>query len=378
MVESVGIVGAGTMGSGIAQVCVAAGKRVRLYDADAVALTTGRQRVIDGLDRSVAKERLTSRQRDAAIDALDLVAGLPAVVEGADLVVEAAAENLEVKERIFRELDGLAAADVVLATNTSSLSVAACAAATRRPERVIGLHFFNPAPLMALVEIAATDRTDRPTFARAIEFVESLGKTVVHCADAPGFIVNRVGRPYLTEAVRMLEAGEGTVAGIDAALEAAAYPMGPFRLIDLIGLDVDLAIDRTLFDAFDAAARFDPPELQQSLSTMAAWAARVATASTAMGPSGQPRPTSRRSKDLCCCPMSPSSSAWSWRPSTRLTVRSKRAWPPHRTWTPPCASAPATRRDRSSVSMSSVSATSSLDCASCTPLRLSARATSTK
>jgi 3-hydroxybutyryl-CoA dehydrogenase len=263
--QTVGIIGAGTMGSGIAQVCVAAGKHVRLYDPDEAALAAAGERVADGLDRMVAKQRLDEPQRNAAMSALELVADIEAAASDADVVIEAAAERLEVKQAIFEELDGICSAETVLATNTSSLSVEACAAATRRPERVIGLHFFNPAPLMALVEVAATHRTNQPTTEAAIELVSSLGKTAVHCADSPGFIVNRVGRPYLLEAARILEAGMGSVAGIDAALEGAGYPMGPFRLIDLIGLDVDVAIDDALFEAFDDAPRFEAPKLQRAL-----------------------------------------------------------------------------------------------------------------
>ncbi|MFV2064435.1 MAG: 3-hydroxyacyl-CoA dehydrogenase NAD-binding domain-containing protein [Chloroflexota bacterium] len=265
MPQVVGIVGAGTMGSGIAQACLAAGKRVHLYDPDPAASAAARERIADGLARFVSKGRLTPEQHEAAMSSLVRVDGLAAVAQSAELVVEAAAEDLAIKQGIFAELDALSGADVVLATNTSSLSVAAIATATRRPERVIGLHFFNPVALMTLVEVVATTRTNVPTLELAIEFVASIGKTAVHSADAAGFIVNRVGRPFVLEAVRMLEAGQASVAAIDAALEAAGYPMGPFRLIDLIGLDVDLAIDGILFEAFDEAARFKPPALEQSL-----------------------------------------------------------------------------------------------------------------
>jgi len=265
MVSVVGIVGAGTMGSGIAQVCLAAGQQVRLHDLDPAAALAAQARVRDGLDRWVAKGRMSAEARDAAMDRLELVDELGAAATQADLVIEAAAEDAVVKGRIFAALDAVAGPEVVLATNTSSLSVEACALATRRPERVIGLHFFNPAPLMELVEVVGATRTAAPTSELALDFVASLGKTAVYCSDAPGFIVNRVGRAFVIEAVRMLEAGEGSVARIDAALEAAGYPMGPFRLIDLIGLDVDLAIDRILFEAFDEAERFAPPGLQAGL-----------------------------------------------------------------------------------------------------------------
>ena len=260
MTRLVGIVGAGTMGGGITQVCLAAGMRVRLHDPDATALLAAQAQVEGGLGRWVAKGQLTAEARDTALTSLELVDELDAVARDSDLVIEAAVEDLAVKERIFGALDAVAAADVVLATNTSSLSVAECAAATRRPERVIGLHFFNPVPLMSLVEVVGTLRTNAPTSELALEFVEALGKTPVYCSDAPGFIVNRVGRGYVLEAVRMLERGEASVSAIDGALEAAGYPMGPFRLVDLVGLDVDLAIDQILYQRFDHAPRFAPPD----------------------------------------------------------------------------------------------------------------------
>ena len=266
MAERVGIVGAGTMGSGIAEVCLRAGKQVRLSDVDAGALENARERILQGLDGAVARARLSARQRDTALASLELVETLAGAAQGSGIVIETAVEDLDVKQAIFRELDKVTTAETVLATNTSSLSVADCAAMTRRPQRVLGLHFFNPAPRMALVELVLTERTDVATSERAADFVETLGKTVVRCADAPGFIVNRVGRPYLLEAVRMLEAGEASVVAIDAALESAGYPMGPFRLMDLIGLDVDVAIDRTLQDAFDGAPRFEPPRLERQLA----------------------------------------------------------------------------------------------------------------
>jgi 3-hydroxybutyryl-CoA dehydrogenase len=262
---TIAVVGAGTMGSGIAQVCAAAGFEARLTDRDETALERGRVRAVDGMDRLLAKGRLDTDTHAFAVARLSIHVDLAAAVDGADIVIEAASEDLAVKQAIFAALDAATSADVVLATNTSSLSVAACAAATSRPERVIGLHFFNPAPLMALVEVAPTDRTNRAVEEQALAFVEAIGKTAVHCEDSPGFIVNRVGRPYVIEAVRLVEAGEAGVVTIDAALEDAGYPMGPFRLIDLIGLDVDQAINVALHDGLGDAERFLPPALEHTL-----------------------------------------------------------------------------------------------------------------
>ena len=259
------VVGAGTMGSGIAQVCATAGYETRLTDRDERALQRGHARAVAGMDRLLAKGGLDADAHEAAVARLSTRTDLAAAVDGATIVIEAASEDLAVKRAIFAALDEATSADVVLTTNTSSLSVAACAEATTRPERVIGLHFFNPAPLMALVEVVPTDRTNRAVEVQTLEFVKALGKTAVRCEDSPGFIVNRVGRPYLVEAVRMVEAGEAGVEVIDAAMVEAGYPMGPFRLIDLIGLDVDEAINVALRDGLGDAERFSPPVLEHNL-----------------------------------------------------------------------------------------------------------------
>ncbi len=258
----VGIVGAGTMGAGIAQVCLVAGHAVRLYDASPEAMEAGRTRIEAGLGRLVAKGKLEPIAHTAASDRLSMVGGLTDVAAGADIVIEAAVEELAAKQAIFIDLDRAAPETTVLATNTSALSVTAIAEPTTNPGRVVGLHFFNPAPLMRLVEVVAGQQTQGSTVDAAIAFAEGLGKDPIACQDAPGFIVNRVNRPFTLEALRMLEAGEAGVAAIDGALVAGGYPMGPFALIDLVGLDVNLAVARTLYDGFDGAERFRPSTLQ--------------------------------------------------------------------------------------------------------------------
>jgi 3-hydroxybutyryl-CoA dehydrogenase len=262
---TVGVVGAGTMGAGIAQVCLASGHAVQLYDASPEAVARGSMRIAEGLGRLVARDRLRAQDRDAALARLRVVPGLFEVALGADVVIEAAREDLEVKRAIFASLDAAAAPGVVLATNTSALSITAIAAATERPGRVLGLHFFNPAPLMSLVEVVAGQRTDPATMAAAEAFVEALGKRPVSCHDAPGFIVNRVNRPFTLEALRMLEAGEAGVVAVDEAMVAGGYPIGPFALIDLIGVDVNLAVARSMYEAFGAAVRFRPSPIQERL-----------------------------------------------------------------------------------------------------------------
>ncbi len=261
----VGVVGAGTMGAGIAQVCLQAGHEVLLYDIDDAAIGRGRERVEAGLERGVARGRVPADDAAAARARLRNAHTLDAVAAEADLVIEAALEDIELKRTIFRALDGLARPDAILATNTSALSVGEIAAVTSRPGRVVGLHFFNPAPAMALVEVVAADATAAETVDRAVAFCRGLGKTPVVCADSPGFIVNRVIRPFTLEALRFVDAGEAAIEDVDEAMEAAGYPMGPFRLMDLVGIDVNLAVARSLYAAFDEAPRFRPSPLQSAM-----------------------------------------------------------------------------------------------------------------
>ncbi|MDQ3871868.1 MAG: 3-hydroxyacyl-CoA dehydrogenase NAD-binding domain-containing protein [Chloroflexota bacterium] len=261
----VGIVGAGTMGTGIAQVALQAGHEVVLHDVDERAIERGRQRIESGLSRLVEKGRLADAVLTTTHERLREANSLAAVADDADVVVEAALEDLALKQTIFQALDSAAPVNTLLATNTSALSVSEIADATGRPERVLGLHFFNPAPVMPLVEVVAARLTSSRALNAGLEFSEGLGKTPVVCRDAPGFIVNRVNRPFTLEALRMLEAGEAGVREIDRALTAAGYPMGPFQLMDLVGIDVNLAVATALYEAFDHAERFRPSPIQQAL-----------------------------------------------------------------------------------------------------------------
>jgi len=273
----VGIVGAGTMGAGIAQVCLQAGHAVRLHDVSPGAVARGHERIAEGLARLVSRGDVTAAARAGALRRLHDVADLDALAHGAvraggkgggrsvDLVIEAALEDLELKRGVFRALEAVVEPTVILATNTSALSIDAIAGRTIHPERVLGLHFFNPAPRMALVEVVAGNRTAAVTLQAGLRFVTGLGKTPVECADAPGFIVNRINRPFTLEALRIIEAGEADVAGVDGALVAAGYPMGPFVLMDLVGIDVNYAVAGAIWRAFDEAERFRPSPIQGSL-----------------------------------------------------------------------------------------------------------------
>jgi 3-hydroxybutyryl-CoA dehydrogenase len=270
MPARVAIVGAGTMGAGIAQVALEAGWEVALQDPAAAATDHARGRIRDGLRRRAAKLDLDAdaidEWADGRLERLTVARTASQAAETAHLVVEAAIEDLAAKRSLFGELDRACGTDVVLATNTSALSVGRIAEGARiAPERVVGLHFFNPAPVMELVEVVAARGSAPWAIERATAIVEDWGKTPIHAADSPGFIVNRVNRPFTLEPLRLLRSGLGTVASIDEAIVAAGFPMGPFQLMDLIGIDVNLAAARGLFEGFDRAARFRPSPIQEEL-----------------------------------------------------------------------------------------------------------------
>jgi 3-hydroxybutyryl-CoA dehydrogenase len=268
-VEIIGVVGAGTMGAGIAQLALEAGHEVVVHDVDEAALERGRARIADGLGRRAAKLDLDADSIDEWVDGrigrLREAASLDALGAESDVVIEAAIEDLALKRTIFGTLEAVTATDVILATNTSALPVASIAAATTHPERVLGLHFFNPAPVMRLVEVVVTDSTDRDVAERAIALVESWGRTAVRCQDSPGFIVNRVNRPFTIEALRMLEGGHATVPQVDEAIRAAGFPMGPFELMDLVGVDVNLAAARGVWEGLGRPDRLRPSSIQERL-----------------------------------------------------------------------------------------------------------------
>ena len=261
----VGVVGAGTMGAGIAQVCLQAGHEVQLHDVDHAAIERGRGRVKAGLSRLVEKGSLTDDDQARMQASLRDSHSLHELAAESDVVIEAALEDLELKRTIFRALGSGARSTTLLATNTSALSVTEIADASGVPEQVIGLHFFNPAPVMPLVEVVVSEVTSRQTVERAIQFVTDLGKEPIVCLDSPGFVVNRVNRPFTLEALRMLEAGEAGVEQIDEAVKSAGYPMGPFALMDLVGVDVNLAVATALWTGFDEAIRFTPSPIQHAL-----------------------------------------------------------------------------------------------------------------
>ena len=256
----IGVVGTGTMATGIAEVCARAGFEVALRGRSDDKAAAARDRVEKSLNRQVDRGRLEAATRDKILARVHPVSAL-ADLAGCDLVVEAVAEELEIKQQLFAELDAVLGPDAVLATTTSSLPVIRCAMATARPERVLGLHFFNPAAVMKLVEVVTTVRTDEEVVDLGRAFVARVGRTGVLCGDRAGFIVNTLLFPYLNDAVRMLDSHYATAEEIDTAMKlGCGYPMGPFELMDVVGLDVTLAILERLQEEYRQPSH-EPAEL---------------------------------------------------------------------------------------------------------------------
>jgi 3-hydroxybutyryl-CoA dehydrogenase len=259
----IAVVGAGTMGAGIAESAALAGLSVVMVDVREEALDRGRVTIEKDLDRRVKKGRLSDEERRASIGRVSTTTALEACAN-APVVIEAVVEDMAVKRKVFGDLDGVVASEAVLATNTSSLSVAGIAAATEHPERVVGMHFFNPVPAMRLVEVVAGPSTDPSAVSRVEGVAGRLGKTPIRVSDTPGFIVNRVARPFYLEALRLVEAG-GEPGRIDAAIRGVGFRMGPLQLADLIGNDVNLAVSESLFERYYYHPRFRPSYLQRSM-----------------------------------------------------------------------------------------------------------------
>jgi len=255
------VLGAGTMGAGIAQVCAQAGCGVRLFDVSAAAAEKGLGRIAAFLAKGVEKGKVRPEERDAALGRIRAVTDVRAAAEGCDLVVEAVPEDLELKRRLFGELAGATPPNAILATNTSSLPVTRIAEGNPAAGRILGMHFFNPVPLMKLLELVVGERTEDATVAAARAFGVRLGKEVITVRDRPGFASSRLGIAIAMEAIRMVEEGVASPEDIDKAMvHGYGHPMGPLRLTDLVGCDVRLAIAEHLAEALDAP-HFTPPAL---------------------------------------------------------------------------------------------------------------------
>ena len=249
-IGKIGVVGAGTMGNGIAQAFAVAGQDVVMMDVGEAQVQRGLATIGASLDRLIKRDRMTAAEKDVAMARISTATDTSALSDS-DLVIEAATEDLALKLKIFADLDAAMKPDAILASNTSSISITKLAAATKRPSQVIGMHFFNPVPIMALVELISGLQTSAATYARAEEIAKAVGKTAVKVRNHPGFVVNRMLCPMINEAIFALGEGLATAAEIDEAMKLGCnHPIGPLALCDLIGLDVELAVMQVLFDGF--------------------------------------------------------------------------------------------------------------------------------
>jgi len=264
-ISRVGVLGCGLMGSGIAQAAATAGFPTIVRDVEIALLDRGHGAIRSSLERLVQKDKLDPATRDAALAHLRLTTDL-AELEGCDLIVEAITEDLALKNELWRALDASAPAATIFASNTSSLSIGDMAAATKRGDRFVGLHFFNPVPLMPLVEVVRAVSTSPETFERAVTFARRLGKEPIAARDRSGFVVNRLLVPYLLDAVRALEQGVASTADLDRGMQlGCGHPMGPLTLLDFVGLDTIVRIAEIMFDEY-REPRFAPPPLLRRMT----------------------------------------------------------------------------------------------------------------
>ncbi len=263
---NVGIIGSGTMGSGIAQVAATAGCSVKLYDTNQAALDKAKASLEKILNRLIEKGRINAEEKNRIQSNIRYVDSLKALVDS-NLTIEAIVENIDIKKKVFSELESYVADDCIIASNTSSLSIASIASSLQKPERCIGIHFFNPAPLMKLVEVIPAVQTSKAVLDKSVETIKSWKKTVAVAKDTPGFIVNRVARPFYGEALRIYEEGIADFETIDHSLKTlGGFRMGPFELMDFIGNDVNYTVTETVFTAFYFDPRYKPSFTQKRLS----------------------------------------------------------------------------------------------------------------
>jgi 3-hydroxybutyryl-CoA dehydrogenase len=265
MSKKIGVIGAGTMGSGIAQVAAIAGYEVILYDIDQTSIDRGigeiEKNLLKGVEKNKYSRELTEKARQNITTSLDFIR-----LQGATVVLEAAVEKFDTKKGILQRLDDLLPHESIIATNTSSLSVTALGASTNRPDRVIGMHFFNPAHIMNLVEIIKGKETSQTTIGRITSLAKEFGKIPVLASDTPGFIVNRIARPFYGEALRLLGEGVADMSEIDRIVKkSGGFKMGPFELMDLIGIDVNLSVSRSVYEQFFHEPRYRPHPIQQRM-----------------------------------------------------------------------------------------------------------------
>ena len=261
IIKKAGVAGAGAMGCGIAQVFAQAGLEVVLFDVNAAQLEKAKAEIGKNLEQAVAKQKISTADKDMAISKISYSSDLSSLK--GDLIVEAIVEKLEPKQELFKQLAAINSKETIFATNTSSIPVTRIAKDVSNPDRVVGMHFFNPAHLMKLVEVITGAET-LPEVAETIKnLATQIGKTPVMCKDSPGFIVNRVARHYYVESLKILEENVATPETIDALMESAGFKMGPFKLMDFVGNDINFAVTSSLFSSFHQDAKFRPSRIQQ-------------------------------------------------------------------------------------------------------------------
>lgn len=261
LIKKIGVAGAGAMGAGIAQVFAQANFEVVLFDVNAAQLEKAKAETEKNLAAAVAKNKITEADKNAALARISFSADVNSLK--ADLVIEAIVEKLEIKRELFQKLAEINTAETILATNTSSIPVTRIAKSISNPERVVGMHFFNPAHLMKLVEVISGAETSKEVAETIQQIAITIGKTPIMCSDSPGFIVNRVARHYYVESLKMLEEKSATTETIDALMESAGFKLGPFKLMDLVGNDINFAVTSSLFESFHQDAKFRPSRIQQ-------------------------------------------------------------------------------------------------------------------
>lgn len=260
-IKTIGIAGAGTMGQGIAQVCALNGYSVLLFDGSKTAVEKGFKAIEQVLEGLVSKGKLNLEFKSKAMARIQVIDTLHDLK--ADLIIEAVVENLQVKQQLFKTIEEVNGPGSIFTTNTSSIPVTQIASVLKNPERFAGLHFFNPAPVMKLVEVISGALTSDETISRLLTFSKSIEKLAVPAKDSPGFIVNRVARHYYVEALKVLEEQVADIRTIDALMEASGFKMGPFKLMDLIGVDTNFAVTTSIYNAFHHESKFRPSRIQQ-------------------------------------------------------------------------------------------------------------------
>lgn len=260
-IKSIGVIGAGTMGLGIAQISAMAGYNTILFDIDEKALTKAEQIIVKNLDKGIEKGKVSSQEKETALSLIKFENKLESVI--ADFIVEAIVEKLEVKQKVFSVLEEINTENTILSSNTSSIPITQIGAKLNSPERFVGMHFFNPAHIMKLVEVISGASTSKKTAAITYELASKLDKVPVMAADSPGFIVNRVARHFYVESLKILEEDVADVESIDKLMRVSGFKMGPFELMDLIGVDTNFSVTTSMFNAFYQDSKFRPSRIQQ-------------------------------------------------------------------------------------------------------------------